>query len=112
MAADYIQKTELFQRRLKEAMKREKVTQKALAEKVGVAQSAISAYLNGQRYPKIKTLREIARVLSVEPTYLLGMDRETETERITGKYYALGLYERAKVEGYMDSLLNTPTEGP
>lgn len=111
MAADYIQKAELFQRRLKDAMKKERVTQEALAAKAGIAQSAISAYLNGQRFPKVKTLRDIAAVLSVEPSYLMGMDRETETERIIGKYYSLDGFNRAKVEGYMDSLISIAQEG-
>lgn len=107
MAGNYVQSMKLFQSRLREAMKREKLTQEQLAEKAGVSQSGISEYLNGQRSPKIKTIRIMADCLGVDPTWLMGVDRETESTMLLDLFYRLDTPDRARVTGYIEALLSS-----
>ncbi len=51
------------------------LTQKQLAQQVGVAVSAISAYESGTRYPSYDTLIHFARIFHVSTDYLLGLDK-------------------------------------
>lgn len=95
-----------FQKRLKEAMRRAGITQVELAERAGISQPGISAYINGARSPKIKTVRAMSRVLNVDASYLLGVDRESETERLISRFFALDEADRGKVSGYLDALLD------
>lgn len=45
-----------------------------LAHKLSVSKQSISAYLNGTRKPKRNSLAEIARLLDVDPAWLMGYD--------------------------------------
>lgn len=51
------------------------LTQKQLAEQVGVAVSAISAYESGSRYPSYDVLIHFAHIFHVSTDYLLGLDK-------------------------------------
>lgn len=107
MVGNYVQSMRLFQMRLREAMKREKLTQEQLAEKAGVSQSGISEYLNGQRSPKIKTIRIMADCLGVDPTWLMGVDKETESTQLLDMFYRLDTADRNRVTGYIEALLSS-----
>lgn len=56
--------------RIKKARKEKNMSQKELAEKIGVSASMIGQYENGLRNPKIETIQRIAYVLDVN-TYSL-----------------------------------------
>ena len=49
-------------------------TCRELAEKLGISRSAIWAYQNGTRMPKIPALGQIARAYGVDPLWLMGGD--------------------------------------
>ncbi|SCZ82131.1 helix-turn-helix domain-containing protein [Acidaminobacter hydrogenoformans] len=61
-----------FGTRLKAARKDKKMTQKALADRLGVEQSTVSNYENNFRFPVASALREIAEQLNVSVDYLLS----------------------------------------
>lgn len=49
------------------------LTQKQIAERIGLAISAISSYESGTRYPSYDVLIEFAHIFHVSTDYLLGM---------------------------------------
>ena len=61
-----------FAERLKFLRKREKLTQKQLAEKLGVKQGSYSNWENGNREPNLTTLSDIAFLLDTTLDFLLG----------------------------------------
>ncbi|MBQ8135602.1 MAG: helix-turn-helix transcriptional regulator [Clostridia bacterium] len=60
-----------------------KLTQKQVAERIGVAVSAVSSYESGTRYPTYESFIKLARIYHVSADYLLGMT-ESRTIDISG----------------------------
>ena len=58
--------------RIKELMKEEGLTQVALAERVGVKQNTISAWILKKKEPSIRSLWLLADYFSVDIDYLVG----------------------------------------
>ena len=58
--------------RIRELMKEEGLTQVALAERVGVKQNTISAWLLKKKEPSIHSLWLLADYFSVDIDYLVG----------------------------------------
>lgn len=58
--------------RIKELMRENSLTQVALAEKVGLRQNTISAWLLGKKEPSIRSLWLLADYFNVEIDYLVG----------------------------------------
>ena len=58
-------------------------TQKQIAERIGLATSAISSYESGMRYPSYDVLVKLARIFHVSTDYLLGMTN-TRNIDVTG----------------------------
>lgn len=58
--------------RIKELMKEENLTQVALAEKAGVKQNTISAWLLCKKEPCIRSLWLLADYFNVSVDYLIG----------------------------------------
>jgi len=50
-----------------------KISQKVLAEKIGVSPSRISEYLTGKSEPTLKIARAISRELKIAPAIVLGI---------------------------------------
>lgn len=50
------------------------LTQKQLAERIGVAKSVVSYYEQGERFPSYDVLIKIARTFHVTTDYLLGVE--------------------------------------
>ncbi len=50
-----------------------KLTQKQVAERIGLAISAVSSYESNNRYPSYEVLLKLARIFHVSTDYLLGM---------------------------------------
>jgi transcriptional regulator with XRE-family HTH domain len=48
------------------------LSQKALADKVGISVSYVSMLERGQRSPPLETIEKVAKALSVPPASLLG----------------------------------------
>lgn len=66
--------------RLKELRKREKLSQAAFANKIGMLQQQYSRYETGEREPQLKHLKKICRVFDVTSDWLLGLDMEEEQD--------------------------------
>lgn len=50
-----------------------KLTQKQVADRIGLAISAVSSYESGTRYPSYDTLVKLTRIFHVSTDYLLGI---------------------------------------
>lgn len=62
-----------IQKRLREAIKYGNVTQKELAEKLGVNPSTVSKYMNQNKYPSLDTFANICEILDVSADQILGL---------------------------------------
>ncbi len=51
---------------------RKRLSQKALADRVGISVSYVSMLERGQRSPPLETVEKMARALGVSPASLLG----------------------------------------
>ena len=58
--------------RIKELMKEESLTQVELANKIGLQQHTISAWLLGKKEPSIRSLWLVADYFNVDIDYLVG----------------------------------------
>ena len=52
------------------------LTQKQLAEQLGVAKSVVSYYESGDRFPSYDVLVRLARIFHVSTDYLLGVEHD------------------------------------
>ena len=68
-----------FNENLKNARERKGMSQKDVAEEIGVAKSTYSLYESGNREPNVQTIKKIADVLSVSADDLLGLNEEPLT---------------------------------
>lgn len=66
----------MFSEKLKDLRTAKKMSQKDLADKVGVAKSVVSFYESGDRFPSYDVLIKISRIFNVTTDYLLGVERE------------------------------------
>lgn len=64
----------VFSKRLTEIIRTKGISQKELAKKTGITESAISCYVNGTRVPRSDVLSRIAKVLDISTDYLMGND--------------------------------------
>ena len=58
--------------KLKSLRIEKKLTQKQVADRIGLAISAVSSYESGTRYPSYDVLAKLARIFHVSTDYLLG----------------------------------------
>lgn len=70
---------EKFNENLRTARERKGMSQKELAELVGVAKSTYSLYESGNREPNVQTIKKIADILSTSADELLGIDDHPQT---------------------------------
>lgn len=61
--------------KLKSLRLAKKMSQKELAERIGIAKSVISFYESGDRFPSYEVLIKIAQIFNVTTDYLLGIER-------------------------------------
>lgn len=64
-----------IQKRLREEITNSNLTQKELAEKVGVNPSTISKYLRLDKFPAIDTFANICEALDVSADEILGLKK-------------------------------------
>ena len=62
--------------KIEETLKKLNITQKMLAERIGVTEAVISRYISGDREPKPETIANIATALHTTSDYLLGIENE------------------------------------
>lgn len=65
-----------FQERICEEIKHCGLTQKQLAEKLGVDPANITNWKTGKNIPSVETLYALCKLLNVSADYLLGLDEE------------------------------------
>lgn len=70
---------ENFNENLRVARERKGISQKDMAESIGVAKSTYSLYESGNREPGVPTIKKIADVLNVSADELLGINIEPTT---------------------------------
>lgn len=68
-----------FNENLKIARERKGISQKDMAENIGVAKSTYSLYESGNREPNVQTIKKIADILNVSADELLGINEEPTT---------------------------------
>ena len=73
----------VFAEQLKTLRKKNSLTQKELAEKVGVKQNSYANWENGKREPNIEMLVRIADYFDVSLDYLLGGKMKNITEEFS-----------------------------
>ena len=64
---------ENFTKRLNELIEESKITQRDLAQDIGVTESAISKYISGERIPNSEIISNLATALGTTSDYLLGL---------------------------------------
>lgn len=62
----------MFSKRIERLREKEKITQKDLAVKLGIARTTYSGYENGAREPDLETLKKIADYFEVSTDFLVG----------------------------------------
>ena len=60
-----------------------KLTQKQVANRIGLAISAVSSYESGARYPSYEALIKLSRIFHVSTDYLLGLTEKRSID-VTG----------------------------
>lgn len=70
---------EKFHENLKIARERKNISQKELAEIIGVAKSTYSLYESGNREPNVQTIKRIADALNTSADELLGINEQPHT---------------------------------
>ena len=66
----------IFSERLKTRRTTNRLSQRELADRIGVGKSQISYYENGERFPSVDVLIKLSDVFRVTTDYLLGISRE------------------------------------
>ena len=95
----------VFDERLKTAMKNKNVSQSELCQLTSIPKSAMSQYVSGKFIPRQDRLMEMARLLGVEPGWLLGYDTDgelSERERELIVAYRLDTEFRGRVDELLD----------
>lgn len=64
-----------IQKRLREEIKSSSLTQKEIAEKLGINPSTISKYLRLDKFPAIDTFANLCEVLDVSSDEILGLKK-------------------------------------
>ena len=86
-----------FNENLKIARERKGITQKELAEKIGVAKSTYSLYESGNREPNVQTIKKIAEALNTSADEVLGIEEpRTIAAHFDGEEYTEEQLERIK----------------
>lgn len=75
-----------FNENLKKARIQKGITQKELAEKIGVAKSTYSLYESGNREPNVQNIKRIADILDVSADELLGINDSVDTEILAAHF--------------------------
>ena len=66
-------KIEDIQKRLREAIKYGNISQRELAEKLGINPSTISKYMRLDKYPSLDTFANICEILDISADEILGI---------------------------------------
>ena len=76
-------KPEIFKERIKKFLKEKNITQKELADRVGIQAAAFTKYFNGMNRPSYKNLKAMAKVLHVPEEALYSPNYFTNKEMLS-----------------------------
>lgn len=65
---------EVFRNRLRDEIKQNGMTVKAIAEKVGISPEMVTQYCTTKKLPSLDTFVRICKALDVSADYILGLD--------------------------------------
>ena len=68
-------KIEEIQKRLRESIQYGNITQKELAEKLGINPSTVSKYMRQDKYPALDTFANICEILDISADEILGLKK-------------------------------------
>lgn len=105
-----------FKERLKECRLLRGLTQKELAEQIGVAKTTMTGYEKGNREPDVLKIKKIASALNVDCDYLLGTsdninrsNAEEKINKVINIYKRLSPEKQLELEQYAEFLLQKET---
>lgn len=64
-----------IQKRLREEIKNSKLSQKEIAEKLGINPSTISKYVRLNKFPSIDTFANLCEILDISSDDVLGLNK-------------------------------------
>lgn len=64
-----------IQKRLREAIQYGNITQKELAEKLGINPSTVSKYMRLDKYPALDTFANLCEILDISADEILGLKK-------------------------------------
>ena len=67
-----------IQEKLAEAITQSGLTQKEIAQRIGVKQTQVSCYLHGKKMPALDTLANLCVALDVDPADILCTNKPNE----------------------------------
>ncbi len=71
----YMIRIEEIQKRLREEIKNSNLTQKEIAERLGINPSTVSKYLRLDKFPAIDTFANLCEILDVSADDILGLKK-------------------------------------
>ena len=78
-----------FESRIRFLLKRENMSQKELAECIGVTESALSRYIAGQRATPLEVVTEMATALRTSSDFILGRSLDASGEESFDEFQRL-----------------------
>ncbi len=94
-----------FNKNLADARLLQGISQKAMAEALGVAQSTYSLYEKGAREPNIEKIVAISEILKVSADELLGV--KTKESELYEMFLLLDSIDRAEITGTIKQMLKS-----
>ena len=94
---------------LRKWMAKNQVTQLNMATRLGVTEGAFSHWLHGRREPKIEIIQEIAKIMEISTSALIGEDKQVDSlkeQELLRNYNLLSVSDRMLIDGLLKSLVN------
>lgn len=71
--------------KISELLQEQQLTQKELAERIDITETAMSRYINGSREPKPDVIANMATALHTTADYLLGIENNYSLQRLIAR---------------------------
>lgn len=94
-------------RRLLYAMAAARVNQQTLSNESGISKSSISHYVNGSHEPGNKAAYAMARVLAVDPLWLMGLDIDSPNTQPISTSINLSDFEEQIIQAFRNASKDT-----